>query len=97
MRDPYDSGSLAPILALIVMFVVAKVLVKAGLLKRTGVDRFAKGTGVLAAIAYMASFTPVKSFGPVIDFVVIGGTSAILGVVVFYITVMAAGGATDDE
>lgn len=97
MRDPYDSGSLFPIVVIAVAFVIAKVLAKLGIATKENADTIAKVLAVIVGVVYAATFEFVRSFGSIIDFFLRLAFGAMVGGVLWLFILMGVGGAVSDE
>lgn len=97
MSDSDTDGSLGIYLVLALAMIISIGLAKAGILKKAGVNGFAKGAGVFGGVLYALSFKAERSISPVVDFVAIAGMGIVVGFILFAVFLMAAGFATEDE
>ncbi len=97
MRDPYDSGSLFPIIVIVVAFIIVKVLAKLGIANRQNADTVAKVLAVIVGITYAATCEFVRSFGPVADLILRIAFVAMVGGVLWIFILIGVGGAVSDD
>ena len=97
MSDSDTDGSLGIYLVLAIALIISIGLAKVGILKKSGVDIFAKCAGVLGGVLYMVSFKAERSISPAVDFIAIAGMGIAVGVILYVVFLMAAGFATDDK
>ena len=97
MRDPYDSGSLFPIIVIAAVFVIAKILAKLGIATKENADPIAKVLAVIVGIFYAATFEFVRSFGFGVDFFLRIAFGVMVGGVLWLFIFIGVGGAVNDD
>jgi hypothetical protein len=97
MRDSYDSGSLFPILAIAVVFAVAKLSAKLGMLTSKNADTVSKVLAVIGGLSYALAFEIVRSFGPVIDLAIRILMGGVVAGALWLLLLVGIGGATSDD
>lgn len=97
MGDPYSIGTLAPLLFSIVVFLVAKLFAKLGLLHAGNAGRATKLAAVAVGVVYAVLIDIAPRHSLALEWAIRAIGGAFVATVLYIFLVMAIGGAVADR